>query len=443
MLLNDNVCISGAATDIATTCGMVTSVTSSYSDNDPDFNYTFEDPRADYCAQSGDSGAPIYQINPITADVIIRGLHSGSDGGLTCFNEPNAEDEYDWGMFTQHLTVMAELSLLTGGGFASSPSYSMPTHERAMAGDFDGDGNGDIFFYHSGSTPDVIWYGLGLDEFLVKTVAINGTYTPIAGDFDSDGRNDIFWYAAGAGADYIWYGTATKGTFDTQTFVVNGTYQPFAGNFNGAGAQDIFWYAPGTSADYVTFFQTNRTSTTVTGHNVNGTYTPVAGDYDGDGADDIFWYNAAGGASSSAAWFFNSTVSKDTISLTAVASASPVAVDTGDDGRDDVYLHRSGSSDRVMRGDSGRSFTPFNIYEYAGTAPLGGDFNGDGHGDVFLYAPGSSADDLLLFDGTRTYESMPAVVNGTYELLAVDLGGDGWDEVVFINGSGVDYIWWS
>ena len=37
-------------------------------------------------------------------------------------------------------------------------------------------------------------------------MAVNGIYDPLAGDFNGDGKSDVFWYVAGPAADSVWYG---------------------------------------------------------------------------------------------------------------------------------------------------------------------------------------------------------------------------------------------
>ena len=38
---------------------------------------------------------------------------------------------------------------------------------------------------------------------------VTGTYEPLLGDFNGDGENDIFWYGPGAANDALWYGKAS------------------------------------------------------------------------------------------------------------------------------------------------------------------------------------------------------------------------------------------
>jgi hypothetical protein len=67
---------------------------------------------------------------------------------------------------------------------------------KAIAGDFDGDGEDEILWYGLRGRPDTLWSGLapgGSPQASTVSVAKDGTYAGLVGDFDGDGRDDIFW----------------------------------------------------------------------------------------------------------------------------------------------------------------------------------------------------------------------------------------------------------
>ncbi|HEY1739601.1 MAG TPA: PKD domain-containing protein, partial [Acidimicrobiia bacterium] len=119
--------------------------------------------------------------------------------------------------------------------------------------------------------------------------SVNGSYIPVAGDFNGDGKADIFWYAPGTAADSIWYSDGT--TFHNgPTVNVNGTYKPIVGDFNGDGKADILWYAPGTASDSL-WYGAASGFTQGPAVNINGKYKPVVADFNGDHSDDVVWDN--------------------------------------------------------------------------------------------------------------------------------------------------------
>ncbi|MDE0802523.1 MAG: VCBS repeat-containing protein, partial [Acidimicrobiales bacterium] len=154
---------------------------------------------------------------------------------------------------------------------------------RPLAGDFDGDGTDDVFWYAPGRSSDYAWFGQSGGTFVSSRRPVNGSYQPLVGDFTGDGTDDIFWYAPGGTADHLWTGTP-DGTFTSNRQHVNGSYQPLVGDFTGDGTDDIFWYAPGGTADHLWTGTPDGTFTSNRQH-VNGSYQPLVGDFTGDGTD--------------------------------------------------------------------------------------------------------------------------------------------------------------
>jgi hypothetical protein len=131
---------------------------------------------------------------------------------------------------------------------------------KPLVGDFNGDGLDDVFFYAPGAAADYLWTGKpytgsGLSSrFTVTSLPVSGTYTPAVGDFDGNGDDDIFWYAAGSPADSIWY--MDNGVISSSVpYNVSGTYTLIVGDHfhtdpdNSTMKDDIFFYsATGTSS---------------------------------------------------------------------------------------------------------------------------------------------------------------------------------------------------
>lgn len=230
-----------------------------------------------------------------------------------------------------------------------SDSVTMSGTHLPISGDFDDDGRGDVFWYGVGSNSDTMWYGNANRTFTTVTpTAVNGTYIPLSADFDGDGNSDIFWYGVGSDTDYLRYGTNTRGDFDNESVdSVDGTYQPFTGDFDGDGRGDIFWYRPGSSSDYIWFGTAGRSFSSVE-LDVAGTYSPVAGDFDGNGTSDVIWSNDDD--ATDPVWLFTTTRgdydSTHTSSILGSDSAGddskPFAGDLDGDGISDVLWYKAG-----------------------------------------------------------------------------------------------------
>lgn len=287
-----------------------------------------------------------------------------------------------------------------GGGATVKPVSVGGTYQPA-AGDFDGTGQDDIWWYSPWGGKDAMWLGTRTaGSFGSRTVDQAGAMVPLPGDFNGDGRSDVFWYQPGAdpkaadpdstGPDFepnarndeLWI--SSPGTFGRRRMSMPWTAVPLVGDFNGDGVDDILWSRPGSASDKIWIFDRNgnATSKTVT---IAGDYRPVVGDFDGNGIDDIFWYGA--GSRPDSVWWFDRTATYATQAFTV----------------------------------TGEQYRPF-----------AGDFDGDGHDDIFWYAPGPG-NDFRWSKMTRSgrYTSSPTTATGIYQPVVGDYDGNGVDDIVW------------
>jgi hypothetical protein len=151
-------------------------------------------------------------------------------------------------------------------------------------------------------------------------------FAPYPADFNGDRQGDIMWFNSGTGQVYINY-LAPNGATSHQ--LVGGAtigFKPAVGEFNGDGIADILWhntwvnaytgptngvwflaannYAPGHPY-YSTILIANNISFVLgPGQDVNNPYvgfrdngrryTPTIADFNADGVDDIFWVSPTG-----------------------------------------------------------------------------------------------------------------------------------------------------
>lgn len=291
----------------------------------------------------------------------------------------------------------------TGTAFATAPLATLPagtTWLDTLAGDFNGDGRGDVatraanggwwvtLTPASGTATPTLWATLRTD--------VTWQF-PTVGDFTGDGRADI---AIRNGTSGIWRVLASTGT-------------SFAAASFGTWAADMQW------------------------QNVRG------GDFDGDGRTDLVGQRMSDGAW----WVSTSTGTSFTTSTwgllrTTVPWQFATVGDFTGDGRADVAV-RNGTSGlwRVLV-SSGTAFTAASF----GTWPtdmqwqnvVSGDFNNDGRADLAGQRISDGAWWVSTSSGTSFTTSTWAVLRTTvpWQFATVgDFNGDGRSDIAVRNGT--------
>jgi len=119
------------------------------------------------------------------------------------------------------------------------------------------------------------------------------------------------------------------------------------------------------------------------------------------------------------------------------------------DARDEVFAYVSGSTPDalVTFSNGGVSGGPVSLDVELFTVngsydPVAGDFDGDGYDEILWYAAGTRQDYIWDFTSATTITSRPYTVNGTYDPVVGDFNGDGVDDVTwYARGTARDYIW--
>ena len=161
-----------------------------------------------------------------------------------------------------------------------------------LVGDFDADGDDDIYWYEPGGRGDGLWLASGGNFRAVAVPRSGPGYTPVAGDYDGDGDDDIVWSLSGTTA---WMWVANRGYFTSRPAPPTyGFFVSRAGDYDGDGDDDIFWYGPGGGGEFVWTAQ-GGSFAWWNGPPVSEYYTSLnVGDFDGNGGDDLFWYKSPG-----------------------------------------------------------------------------------------------------------------------------------------------------
>jgi hypothetical protein len=277
----------------------------------------------------------------------------------------------------------------------------------------------------------------------------------VAGDFDGDGHADVFWYRPGPSADVMWWGTGSTATLGSvhDEYVVNGSYLPRTGDFNGDHHTDIAWPVKNGSSYHfdVWFGRNDRTFRSEMGSVPNaGTSRYFTGDFNGDGYDDVFTYVAGQGnvVYFGAPFSGNAFLTKQTVRLVN-GVYEPTAADFNGDGLTDVYwASHSASQDYVWVNHAGMKFTSWRSGAKAPLLSFAGEFNGDANADYFEYAPGPAAENIINGQASSNYPlggGEPVVVPnvvGTYTPVVADFDGNGNDDIIWYTGNGASSPFW-
>jgi len=235
-------------------------------------------------------------------------------------------------------------------------NYSGLDPSQLLFGDFDGDGEDDVF-WANGSQWRISWSGTSAWE----TVNTSGYTNVQIGDLDGDGRDDVF-LATGSAWYVSWAGTSPWDLINNSSYT-----NVQLGDIDGDGADDVFladgrrwFYSSGGTSRWI-FLNTSS-------------YNSVQlGDMNGDGIDDVFvatgsrWRVSWGGVSG---WEDLITSSYTDVTL----------VDFDGDSTDDVFV-ATGSEWRV----SWSGTSSWDSINTSGYTNLGiADFDGDGEADVMV-----------------------------------------------------------
>ena len=264
------------------------------------------------------------------------------------WKESVSGESYIWRVNSQSITASASVH------FESDPSWKV-----IGFGDFNGDGRSDVFWRHAVNGQNYIHLMNGMQKlpesgFSQFVTDLNWEVAAI-GDFDGDGDSDLYWKNKVSGACIVWY---MQGLLPAQTRVVH--TEPDAswkiagtGDFNGDGISDILWRH---SVNGTVFMH----RMTATGVNPVGTGTVgvvsdlnweivAIGDFNGNGTSDIYWRRSPDGLNY--IWTMNG------LTQTAVALSSIVSdqnwkvVSSGDykgDGKDDIFWRNSANGTNYM-----------------------------------------------------------------------------------------------
>lgn len=267
-----------------------------------------------------------------------------------------------------------------------------PFSKRIPISDFDGDGVSDLLWRHAEFSETVLWQSADLGAWYEclnelypagscpKLLLGPSWVIQATGDFDGDGNSDVFWRDRTSGNNLVWdraFYRRDVSAVSTQDWQVVG-----AGDFDGDDRSDLLWRNSRSGINAI--WKSANPATPQAVATVADQRWKVAGvgDFDGDGRSDILWRHAESGANS--IWRSGSV---DTPRAVAAAHPQWRVAGVGDfngDGRDDIAWRHAGSGANTiwLAGDSANALAVSSVAHPAWSVGAVADYNGDGRADL-------------------------------------------------------------
>ena len=347
--------------------------------------------------------------------------------------------------------VLATAPLSAGSNnFAFGPTLSAATGSNPIylaTADFNGDGIPDIVVSNQADGTITVLLGKGDGTFTTKSMGGSGLDGDgvVVGDFNDDGIPDLAVAASLGNAVNIFLGKG-DGTFSGGgSYSFPGALALVAGDFNGDGEADL---AVITRDDnYLHIFLG-----TGTGAFTQGAYIPVnyptgiaTADFNGDGILDLLISASGSGQTSLLLGKGDGTFATGVSTGSNVRSYNISVADLNGDGKADfVATDAYGGVTAVELGNGDGTFQPAPasatgvVKNYSANAI--GDFNADGIPDIVVMDYYNNAGASVLLgngDGTfRAYAQSTLTGTNVSAVIAADLNGDGYSDLVALNYRG-------
>lgn len=257
--------------------------------------------------------------------------------------------------------IVGDPGLSTGGAFATSMNFSVPT------------GGTYIIVVHDVNA------GTSCPSYTFRQTWANGCRQP-GFDAANDGSADLAVFLPTAGPSFSL--TQPIGGPQVSTFLGTNGDVPVPGDYTGDETSDVAMYRPGAQS----VWYTTTNAATNYGAKFWGTTgdVPVQGDYDRDGITDLAVFRPSDNN-----WYIirSSTSSFIQINLGA-AGDKPVPADYDGDGKTDPAVYRPSSGLWGFLSSAGAYGTITNaIHGVATDIPVPADYDGDGKADIAVYRP--------------------------------------------------------
>ena len=312
-------------------------------------------------------------------------------------------------------------------GVTSSCSWTATSNAAwlTVTGGAAGSGNGTVTYSvaaNSGETSREGTLTIGDETF---TVTQSGVSTYVRGDFNRDGDPDIFWQHSGTAQLYLWL---MDGVSLLQGQNVNsagaGWRVAAVHDFNGDGESDLLWQNTNTSQAYIWYMDGNVFLSGVNMNNSGSGWSIVsAADFDLDGDPDVLWQHNTTGQLY--LWYMNANQTTGQANMNSLGTGWTLAGTgdfNGDDRPDLVWRNQSTGANKVwyMNQNLNTGEGDFPSVATGWRIAAVGDYNGDSYDDLVFQLIATGQNYVYFMNGTTKIgeSNMNNTGNGSWEVVA-------------------------
>lgn len=251
-----------------------------------------------------------------------------------------------------------------------------------------------------------------------------------AGDFTGDGYGDVLLYNGG-----VWkLSEGQPGALGPLSNTSIGGTEVLVADVNGDGVDDVITWDPASAQHRleVWFGGVNFPRASPNQTDSIGTTSPTVGDFDGDGYDDLA-FDDNGYAPVKVRYGGPNGLGAAVNVTTGYVGGTVASADGDGDGYDDLFILTNYSDLRRYRGGPNGlaaardiTFQTPGLSSFDELHPIGGDLDGDGQDDLMIYT--SSGDARMIYSRGATMRMGPTAQDVTRLLVIDDIDGDGDDE---------------
>lgn len=287
-----------------------------------------------YQAQTGQTvgitAACSWAVTSNAAWITVTNPGSGIDNGTVTYS------------VAENTTGVERVGTITIGTSTFTVTQAAQPESTYVRGDFNGDGDSDIFWQHSGTDQLYLWYmdGVALLSGANVNSAGAGWKVTAVHDFDGDDKSDLLWQNVNTYQAYIWY--MNNNAFINGVNMNNsgtGWWIASAADFDLDGDPDVLWQHNTTGQMYLWYMNNNQTTGAANVNNLGSAWTAAGtGDFNYDGRPDIVWRNQSTGANK--VWYMNQNLNTGEGNFPSVGTGWRIVAigDYNGDGKDDLVF---------------------------------------------------------------------------------------------------------